>query len=73
MLNTNIRSKLVPMKLLWRKLIVKEDILKPKINKNIGWLVQFRTTKTLLQQLLITYLLGTQRVTYLIIYYIMLF
>ena len=36
MLNTNIRFKLVLIKLLWRKLIVKEDMLKPKMNKNIN-------------------------------------
>ena len=48
MLNTNIRSKLVPMKFLRRKLIVKEDMLKPKINRNVSWLVQSKTTKTLL-------------------------
>ena len=72
MLNTNIRSKLILIKLLQRKLIVKKDMLKPKINRDISWLVQSRTTKTLLRQLLVTYLLGTQRVTYLIIYYIIL-
>ena len=49
MLNTNIKSKLVPIKLLWCKFIVKKDILKPKINRDINQLVQFRTTKTLLQ------------------------
>ena len=35
-LNTNIRTKLILIKLLRRKLIVKEDTLKPKIN---SWLV----------------------------------
>ena len=39
--------------------------------KNINWLVQFKTTKTLLQQLLIIYPLGTQGLTYLILYHIM--
>ena len=49
MLNTNIKSKLVLIKLLRRKLIVYKDTLKPKINKDVYWLVQSRTTKTLLQ------------------------
>ena len=48
MLNTNIKSKPVPTKFLQRKFIVKEDTLKPKINRDIGWLVQSKTTKTLL-------------------------
>jgi hypothetical protein len=39
MLNTNIRSKPVLTKLLWRKLIVKEDILKPGMNRDVSWLV----------------------------------
>jgi hypothetical protein len=73
MLNTNIRSKLILTKLLRRKLIVKKDTLKPGINRDVSWLVQPRTTETLLQQLLVTYPLGTQRVTYLIMYYIILF
>ena len=38
MLNTNIRSKPIPIKLLGRKLIVNKNILKPKINRNISWL-----------------------------------
>ena len=36
MLNTNIRSKLIPTKLLRRKLIINKDMLKPKINKDIS-------------------------------------
>ena len=48
-------------------------MLKPRINRDVSWLVQSRTTKTLLRQLLVTYPLGTQRVTYLITYYIILF
>jgi hypothetical protein len=39
MLNTNIRPKLVLMKLLGCEFIVYKDILKPKINRDIGWLV----------------------------------
>jgi len=39
MLNTNIRSKLILIKLLRRKLIVNKDTLKPRINRDIGWLV----------------------------------
>ena len=35
MFNTNIRSKLVLIKLLGRKLIVYKNILKPRINKDI--------------------------------------
>ena len=73
MLNTNIKSKLVPIKLLGRKLVVYKDTLKLRINKNIYQLAQSRTTKTLLWQLLVIYSLGIQRVTYLIIYYIILF
>ena len=61
------------MKLLGHKLIVNKDTFKPKINRDIGWLAQSRTTKTLLQQLLVTYPLSTQKVTYLIVHYIMLF
>ena len=48
MLNTNIRFKLVLIKLLQRKLIVKENIFKPKINKDISWLAQSRIIKILL-------------------------
>ena len=48
-------------------------MLKPRVNRDVGWLAQSRTTKTLLQQLLVTYPLGTQRVTYLIPHYIVLF
>ena len=48
MLNINIRSKLIPIKLLGRKLVVNKDILKPKINRDVSWLAQSRTTKTLL-------------------------
>ena len=36
------------MKLLGRKLIVNKDILKPRINRDIGWLALSRITKTLL-------------------------
>jgi len=36
MLNTNIRSKLVLIKLLRRKPIVNKDILKPRINRDIS-------------------------------------
>ena len=36
MLNANIRPKLVPIKLLGRKLVVYKDTLKPKINKDIS-------------------------------------
>ena len=36
MLNTNIRSKLVLIRLLKRKLIVNKDILKPRINRDIS-------------------------------------
>jgi len=39
MLNTNIRFKPIPIKLLWRKLIINKDTLKPRINKDVGWLV----------------------------------
>jgi hypothetical protein len=35
-LNTNIRSKLILIKLLRRKLIVKKDILKPRINRDVS-------------------------------------
>jgi len=73
MLNTNIRPKLVLTKFLSRKLVVNKDTLKPKINRDVSWLVKTRTTKTLLWQLLVTYPLGIQRVTYLIPHYIMLF
>jgi len=48
MLNTNIRFKPVLIKLLRRKLIIYKDIFKPKINRDVGWLAQFKTTKTLL-------------------------
>ena len=73
MLNTNIRSKPILIKLLGRKFIVNKDTLKFKINRDIGWLVQSRTTKTLLRQLSVTYPLGARRVTYLIMHYIILF
>ena len=59
MLNTNIKSKPIPIKLLRRKLVVYKDIFKLKINRDVGQLAQTRTTKTLLQQLLVIYLLGT--------------
>ena len=36
MLNTNIRSKLILIKLLWYKLIVNKDILKPGINRDVS-------------------------------------
>jgi len=36
MLNTNIRPKLVLMKLLRCKLIVNKDIFKPRINKDVS-------------------------------------
>jgi hypothetical protein len=36
MLNTNIRSKLILIKLLRRKLIVKKDMLKPGINRDVS-------------------------------------
>ena len=36
MLNTNIRSKLVLIKLLGYKLIVNKDTLKPRINRDIS-------------------------------------
>jgi hypothetical protein len=39
MLNTNIRSKPVLIKLLRRKLIVNKYTLKPGINRDVGWLV----------------------------------
>ena len=39
MLNTNIRTKLILIKLLRRKLIVNKDILKPRINRDVSWLV----------------------------------
>ena len=48
MLNTNIRSKLVLIKLLQHKLVVNKDILKLKINRDISQLAQSRTIKTLL-------------------------
>jgi hypothetical protein len=38
MLSTNIRPKLVLIKLLGREFIVYKDTLKPKMNRNIGWL-----------------------------------
>jgi len=34
--NTNIRSKLIPTKLLRRQLIVNKDILKPRINRDVS-------------------------------------
>jgi hypothetical protein len=37
------------MKLLGRKFIVNKNTLKPKINRDISWLAQSKTTKTLLQ------------------------
>ena len=43
------------------------------MNRDIGWLVQSKTTKTLLRQLLVTYPLGAQRVIYLIAHYIVFF
>ena len=36
MLNTNIRTKLILIKLLRRKLIVNKDTLKPRINRDIS-------------------------------------
>ena len=60
------------MKLLGCKLIVYKDIFKPKMNRDIGQLVQSRTTKTLLRQLLIIYPVGTWGLAYLIIYHIVL-
>ena len=39
MLNTNIRTKLILIKLLRRKLIVNKNTLKPRINRDISWLV----------------------------------
>ena len=39
MLNTNIRFKLILIKLLGRKLIVNKDILKPRVNRDVSWLV----------------------------------
>ena len=72
-LNTNIRTKPILTKLLRRKLIVQEDTLKPRINRDVSQLVQARTTKTLLRQLLVTYPLGTRGVSYLETYYIILF
>ena len=38
MLSTNIRSKLILIKLLRRKLIVNKDMLKPRVNRDVGWL-----------------------------------
>ena len=38
MLNINIRSKLVPIKLLGRKLVVYKDTLEPRINRNIYYI-----------------------------------
>ena len=73
MLNTNIKSKPIPINLLGYKLIVYKDTLKPRINKDIYQLAQSRTTKTLLWQLSVTYPLGAQKVTYLIVHYIILF
>ena len=73
MLNTNIRFKSILIKLLGRKLIVYKNILKPRINKDIYQLVQSKTTKTLLWQLSVIYPLGTRRVIYLIVHYIILF
>ena len=70
LLSTNIRTKLIPTKLLWGELIVYKDTLKPRMNKNISQLAQSRTTKTLLWQLSIIYPLGTQGLAYLIIYHI---
>ena len=35
-LNTNIRTKLILIKLLRRKLIVNKDILKPRINRDVS-------------------------------------
>jgi hypothetical protein len=42
------------------------------MNRDVGWLAQSRTTKTLLRQLSVTYPLGARRVTYLITHHIML-
>jgi len=36
MLNTNIRSKPILIKLLRRKLIVNKDTLKPRINRDVS-------------------------------------
>ena len=36
MLNTNIRTKLILIKLLRRKLVVNKDTLKPRINRDIS-------------------------------------
>ena len=55
MLNTNIRPKLVLTKFLRRKLVVNKDMLKPRINRDVSQLVKTRTTKTLLQQLLVLF------------------
>ena len=60
------------MKLLWGELVVYKDILKPRMDRDIGWLVQSRTTKTLLWQLLVIYPLGTQGLAYLITHHIIL-
>ena len=49
MLNINIKFKLVLIKLLGRKLVVYKNTLKLKMNRDINQLVQFRTTKILLQ------------------------
>jgi len=38
MLNTNIKTKPILIKLLRCKLIVDKNIFKPKINKDVGWL-----------------------------------
>jgi len=43
------------------------------MDKDIGWLAQSRTTKTLLRQLLVIYPLSTQGLTYLITHHIILF
>ena len=39
MLNTNIRPKLILIKLLKRKLVVYKNIFKLKINRDVSWLV----------------------------------
>ena len=39
MFRINIKTKLILMKLLRCKFVINKDILKPKINKDVGWLV----------------------------------
>ena len=73
MLSTSIKTKPILIKFLGHKLIVNKNMLKPKMNKDIGWLAQSKTTKTLLWQLSVIYSLSIQGLAYLTAHYIMFF